>query len=341
MVPLLPTAVVATAATSAAAEASVLLEACASPAGTVGGALGLTLLRRAGDGTRNVLGGIVDVEVLVNVSWDRRNLGTKFLLNLVQVETVFPVDQVDGQTKMTKPTGTANSVEICLGVLGKVKVDNDVDSLNIDTAGQKIRAHQVAAVAGAEVVEDTITSVLKHACMRIEARVSKLSDLLGEEFDTGGGVAEDDGLVDLETGEERVQAVNLLLLLNECVVLSDTAEGQLVHQVDLVRVVHVLVHKLFDNDGESCTEEHNLAIFGVEGEQLVDCGREFGGQELIRFVHDKSLCCGEVGNAFAGKVEDSAGGTDKDVDSFVQSDNVVSESGTTGGDHNVEAEMLA
>ena len=36
-------------------------------------------------------------------------------------------------------------MEIGLGVLGKIKVDDHIHSLNIDTAGKEIRAHQVAA----------------------------------------------------------------------------------------------------------------------------------------------------------------------------------------------------
>jgi hypothetical protein len=47
-------------------------------------------------------------------------------------------------------------------------------------------------------VENPVPVVLKHLGVRVETRVAKLSDLLSEEFDTVGRVAEDDGLVDLE-----------------------------------------------------------------------------------------------------------------------------------------------
>ena len=43
-------------------------------------------------------------------------------------------------------------------------------------------------------------------------------------------------LVDVELGEERVEAVHLLLLFDEGVVLRDAAQGELVHQIDDVRV---------------------------------------------------------------------------------------------------------
>lgn len=42
-------------------------------------------------------------------------------------------------------------------------------------------------------------------------------------------------------GEKCVKAVHFLALLDEGVVLRNTTKGQLVHQVDLVRLDHVLV----------------------------------------------------------------------------------------------------
>jgi hypothetical protein len=52
-------------------------------------------------------------------------------------------------------------------------------------------------------VENPVPVVLKHLGVRVETRVAKLSDLLGEEFDAVGRVAEDDGLVDLKLGESN------------------------------------------------------------------------------------------------------------------------------------------
>lgn len=57
-------------------------------------------------------------------------------------------------------------------------------------------------------MEDSVSVSLEHLGVRVEARVSELGDLLCEEFDSVRGVAEDDGLVDLELktkGEENDQ----------------------------------------------------------------------------------------------------------------------------------------
>lgn len=186
--------------------------------------LGLLLqLRGTGNGTGDVLGSVVDVQALVDVLRNGLDLSAKLLLNSVQVEAVLPIDQVDSQTKVTETAGTTDTVEVGLGVLGEIEVDDNVYSLNIDTTSEEVGTDEVTAVASAEVVEDAVTVLLKHAGVRVEAGVAELSNLLGQKLDTGGRVTEDDGLVDLETGEKGVETVDLLLLLDEGVILGDTA----------------------------------------------------------------------------------------------------------------------
>jgi len=42
---------------------------------------------------------------------------------------------------MSKASGTTNSVKVGLRVLGEIKVDDDIDSLNVDTSGEQIRTN--------------------------------------------------------------------------------------------------------------------------------------------------------------------------------------------------------
>lgn len=99
---------------------------------------------------------------------------------------------------MTKATRSTNTMQIGFGVLREVKVDDDVDGLDINTSGEKIRADQVSANAVAEVVEDSVSSMLLHPSMAVEARVAEFGDFLSKQLDSVGRVAEDDGLVDLQ-----------------------------------------------------------------------------------------------------------------------------------------------
>lgn len=46
--------------------------------------------------------------------------------------------------------------------------------------------YQIPALSRPEVMEDSIPMRLKHLCVRVEARVSELGDLLGEESEVHG-----------------------------------------------------------------------------------------------------------------------------------------------------------
>ena len=59
-------------------------------------------------------------------------------------------------------------MEVCLGVLGEVKVDYNVNGLDINTTGEEIGADEVTANTLAEVVEDAVTVGLQHLGMGVE-----------------------------------------------------------------------------------------------------------------------------------------------------------------------------
>ena len=84
------------------------------------------------------------------------DFGAEFGFNFVQGESVVVGDQVDCHTEMAEPSGPTDSVQVGLRHLGEVEVDDNVDSLNVDTAGQQVGAHQVPAKTGSEVVEDAV-----------------------------------------------------------------------------------------------------------------------------------------------------------------------------------------
>ncbi len=91
-----------------------------------------------GDWARNVFWRIVGIKSLVDGCRDGFNFRAKLLLNPIEVEAIIPIDKVYRHTKMTKAAGTTDTMKIRLCILGEVKVDHNIDSLNIDTPRQKI-----------------------------------------------------------------------------------------------------------------------------------------------------------------------------------------------------------
>ena len=85
-------------------------------------------------------------------------------------------------------------MQVGLSHLGEVEVDDDVDSLNVDTSGEEIAAHEVPAEAGPEVVEDSVAVSLSHLGVDVVAGVPKLGDLLRQQLHSLCRVAEDDAL---------------------------------------------------------------------------------------------------------------------------------------------------
>lgn len=55
-----------------------------------------------------------------------------------QVEAVIVGDEVDGQAQVAEAARAANAMQVRLCVLGEVKVDNDVDALDVNAAGEQV-----------------------------------------------------------------------------------------------------------------------------------------------------------------------------------------------------------
>lgn len=103
-------------------------------------------------------------------------LSSKLLLNPIQVKPILVGDQIHSQTKVTKSPRPTNPVKICFRALGEIKIDNNIDSLNIYPSCEKICTNKVPACPVSEIMENSVTVVLQHFCMDVEAGVTKLRD---------------------------------------------------------------------------------------------------------------------------------------------------------------------
>ncbi|KAI6768851.1 hypothetical protein HG531_011040 [Fusarium graminearum] len=233
-------------------------------------------------------------EALVDAGGDGLNFGAEVSLNVVKVEAIVPVDQVNSQTKVTVTAGSTDTVEVSLGVLGEIKVDDNVDGLNVDTTGEQIGAHKVSADTVTEIVENTVSCMLLHLRMTVETRVAKLGDFLGQKFDS----------------------------------------------VDFIWADHVLVGEVLHGQREGGGEEHNLSVLGVELQELLNDRGELNGQKLIGLVHDEHGAFAKVGNILASEIENSARGTNHNMNGILKANNIISKTSTTGRDHDIDTEVL-
>ena len=189
-------------------------------------------------------------------------------------------------------------------------------------------------------MEDPVPCGLLHLRVDEEGRVAELCQLLCQEFDPGHGVAEDHRLIHVQLSKEGIETGNLLSLLHKRIVLCDTLEGQLFHEVHLVGVVEVAITKVFDGNGEGGGQQHNLSRSSHVRQHLLHQDREFGGEHLIRFIQDERRTVPEFRNALAGEVEDATRGGDDDMRRLHQSHNVIFEGGSSGTDDNLGTQVF-
>jgi len=157
------------------------------------------------------------------------------------------------------------------------------------------------------------------------------SELVGEPVDLSAGVAEDDSLGDSDGLVEIGEGVELpLLLLNGNVELLDTFEGKLVLlDENTDGVTHELGGDLEDVLGHGGGKENNLGRLGEELEDVVDLLGETARQHLIGLVENEHLHGVGLEDAALDHVVDTAGGTDNDLGTVLESLHVVTDAGAT------------
>lgn len=121
-----------------------------------------------------------NVQPLVDILRDRLDFRVQLGFDVLQRKSIVVRDEVDRNAQMSIATGSADSVEICLGVFREIEIDDDIDRWNVDTAREQIGADEVSAVAVAELVEHAVPVDLVHLGVDVVARVAEIGDFLGE-----------------------------------------------------------------------------------------------------------------------------------------------------------------
>ena len=81
---------------------------------------------------------------------------------------------------MPEATCTPNAMQIGFRRLWKVKIDDNINGLNVNTTCEEVGGNEVTSRAIAELVEDAITMRLLHLSVDVKARVAEFGDLFGE-----------------------------------------------------------------------------------------------------------------------------------------------------------------
>ena len=90
--------------------------------------------------------------------WDRVDGGVQFILDFEHVMLIILSNEIDCNTKMTKPTRTPNPMQVGVRRPREVEIDDHIDRQNVDTSREEIRAYETPGLSIAEVmVNPTLT----------------------------------------------------------------------------------------------------------------------------------------------------------------------------------------
>lgn len=200
-------------------------------------------------------------------------------------------DKSDGETLGTETTSTTDTMEVGVGCVRDVVVDDDVDTGDIETTGKDVSGDENALV---ELLEGLVlgnTIRLFHRSVNGDTGEVALLQQLVELLSAGNRLDKDADLVELEGIQEVVELAVLLGLGDSNVVLLETVEGELslVIDVNLERVLHELLAGDAGVLAQGSREHHNLLVVGGGPEDLLDvaahicsrCNKEVDAVRII------------------------------------------------------------
>jgi hypothetical protein len=152
--------------------------------------------------------------------------------------------------------------------------------------------------AVAELMKDPVAVGLLHFRVNVVAGVAEFSDFLRKQLDAIDRVAKDDTLIDFQFGKERVEAVDLLPLLDICIKLCDPSKREFIHEVDTVWIRDELFAEGFDSDRKGCAEQADLMVLVAQGDDLFQDWLKLGREKLISLVHDNRFHIAQIRNIF-------------------------------------------
>lgn len=123
--------------------------------------------------------------------------------------------------------------------------------------------------------------------------------------------------------EKSIQAVDLLFLLHVGIVLCDTLQGQLLHQINLIRIVHMPLDELIDRARKRGRVQKDLTIRWQIRDDIVEHVLEVLRQQLVRLVHNEHRTVVHDGQTLLHQVQNASGRCNYDVHLLLQAHDVL------------------
>ncbi len=251
-------------------------------------------------------------------SW---NLHADELLN--RLETVHKTLAGKGDCTPLLPgaSGAANSVDVALGVLREIVVENEIEVVDVQTAGGNIRRDEEIRLSFLQVLDDPESLLLRQVANDVLRLVSVFTKAVGKLLAHCLRIREDQSRVRLLLAQKPKEKTELLVLGNVKDLLLHRIHGHTLGiDLDLHRVVHVLPRDVQDPRAQGSAVEHGDPLFFRRqlAEDFANVRVEAHVEEPIRLVNDGNPEHAEVELFRLIEVEETARRRNNQVDALLE-----------------------
>ncbi|KAJ0161195.1 hypothetical protein CTA2_6617, partial [Colletotrichum tanaceti] len=210
----------------------------------------------------------------------------------------------------------ADAVDVRVGVLGAVDLDDPVDGGEVDTAGDDVGGEQARVVGVGEALRDLHALQLLLLAEQVQQRDAGLqvAHALVGEADLLARGEEDDDLAAQVRLDEAEEGVELLVQGGDDVVLLQVLGRRLLVDRDVLGVPEAQAGQVRDLLALGGAEEQGLPRGGQVLDQGVDGGLEAHVHDAVRLVEDEDLQVVDVeAGGLVEVLQHAAGRADEDV----------------------------
>lgn len=196
----------------------------------------------------------------------------------------------DGKTFGAESSSTSYSVKVGIAVSWHVKVEDDVDLLNVDTTAENLSCNKDTMLQLLAALVDLDALLLADAAVNGFRRQTMGVEYFSQFDGILNTLHENDDLVESQLVNEVDQLRDLVFVLKLHVVLSQTVQGELALVFDqhFSGVAHELPASLLNVAREGCSEHHDLLVDGGVLENFLDVAPHADLiKKLVAFVKDE------------------------------------------------------
>ena len=263
--------------------------------------------------------------------------GVGELLEVLDLVDVASAHEGRRHTLAPGAAGTADPVDVVLGIVRQVIVDHHLQMVDVDAAGGHIGGDEELKLRVLELVHHARALGLGDAAVETIRREALRQKRVGQFIDHALGVAEDDAETEAVVIHQTDQRLGLATRGDLVEPLVDGGSGDILaldgHGLGIAGVA---VDELLDLAGKRGREEDRLALLRSGVEDPLDIVAEAHVEHPVGLVEDHHLQLVQLQGAALQMVDDAARGADHDLDPFLQLEQLAVIGGPSVNGHRVD-----